>query len=73
MLQNIGRQALTPKKYFLPHISVLTENVSGISRLLQTTLITDTRTLELAVKIHLCAIIHQNMSVENLFPLFHSY
>lgn len=27
MLQNVGRQALTPKKYFLPHISVLTEDV----------------------------------------------
>lgn len=49
MLQNVGRQALTPKKYFLPHISVLTEDVSGMSRLLQTTLVIDTRTLELAV------------------------
>jgi len=48
MLQNVGRQALTPKKYFLPHISVLTD-VSGMSRLLQTTLIRDTGTSELAI------------------------
>jgi len=49
MLQTVGRQALTPKKHFLPHISVLTEDVSGMRRLLQTTLVIDTHTLELAV------------------------
>ena len=49
MLQNIGRQALTLKKSSLPHISVLTEVVSGMSRLLQTTLIIYTCTLKLAI------------------------
>jgi hypothetical protein len=39
MLQNVGRQAPTPKKYLWPHISVLTDDVSGMSWLLQTTLI----------------------------------